>query len=237
MRKARYQLEPLANTVRWPSALPYWRCSAAVERKATWLLRESLFEWTYGLLSPVIIEKLPTNKSAAMESAPLGRHLGLSKKEASVKKLIVLLLMVALPAVAQEEDLVATPKVTPVMTGLDNPRSLAFGPEGALYVVEAGRGGDGPCFVVFGANWCYGPSGRVQRLWKGKQKIVVEGLPSWARAATAKQPGMRAQGADGISFQGRGNMYVSIGWERRADQRVALAGEGGLMFDRLIRVT
>jgi len=157
-----------------------------------------------------------------------------------VKKILIplaALSLLALPCIAQDELTAAAPKVTPVMTGLDNPRSLAFGPEGALYVAEAGRGGSGPCFVAFGANWCYGPSGKVERLWKGKTQVVVDGLPSWARAATAKQPGMRAQGADGISFQGRGNLYVSIGWERRADQRVALAGEGGLMFDRLIRVT
>jgi hypothetical protein len=29
---------------------------------------------------------------------------------------------------------------TVVMSGLDNPRGMAFGPEGALYVAEAGRG-------------------------------------------------------------------------------------------------
>ena len=32
-----------------------------------------------------------------------------------------------------------------VMTGLDNPRGLAWGPEGGLYVAEAGRGGSGVC--------------------------------------------------------------------------------------------
>jgi hypothetical protein len=126
------------------------------------------------------------------------------------------------------------------MSGLDNPRSLALGPEGALYVAEAGRGGgiNGEvCFVAFGAKWSCGTTGKVERLWKGKQHVVVDGLPSWARAKTAAKPGSRAQGADGISFRGRGNMYVSIGWERRADQREALAGELGLQFDRLIRVT
>lgn len=47
--------------------------------------------------------------------------------------------------------------VTVVMSGLDNPRGLAFGPEGALYVVEAGRGGSGPCQVLRGLLRCYGP--------------------------------------------------------------------------------
>ena len=28
-----------------------------------------------------------------------------------------------------------------IASGLDNPRKLAFGPDGALYVAEAGRGG------------------------------------------------------------------------------------------------
>ena len=56
----------------------------------------------------------------------------------------------AIPSVAQP---IPCPIPAPapcrvVMTGLDNPRDLAFGPEGALYVAEAGRGGDGPCFFA-----------------------------------------------------------------------------------------
>jgi len=49
--------------------------------------------------------------------------------------------------------------VTVVMSGLDNPRGLAFGPEGALYVVEAGRGGSGPCQMLRGLSRCYGATG------------------------------------------------------------------------------
>ncbi len=37
---------------------------------------------------------------------------------------------------------------TVVMSGLDNPRGLAFGPNGDLYVAEAGRGGPGPSFTT-----------------------------------------------------------------------------------------
>src|SRR5438128_7969037 len=36
---------------------------------------------------------------------------------------------------------------TVVASGLDNPRGLAFGPEGALYVAEAARAGTGPCIT------------------------------------------------------------------------------------------
>jgi len=134
------------------------------------------------------------------------------------------------------QEIAAAPLVSVVMNGLDNPRGLAFGPEGALYVVEAGRGGTGPCRVQLGQTFCYGPSGAVRRLWKGKVEVVASGLPSMARPLTNKNPGSRAQGADGISFHGRGGMYVSIGWEDDPRKRSQL-GEVGAQFGRLIRIT
>ena len=77
----------------------------------------------------------------------------------------------------------AAPKVTVVMSGLDNPRGLAFGPEGALYVAEAGRGGGGPCVMLRMALQCYGPSGAVTRYWKGVQERILTGLPSQVNPA------------------------------------------------------
>src|ERR1043166_8121120 len=63
-----------------------------------------------------------------------------------------------------------TTTTTVVMTGLVNPRGLAIGPEGAIYVVEAGHGGTGPCAVLRGNSYCLGPSGAVSRLFHGEQE-------------------------------------------------------------------
>src|SRR5215213_316853 len=82
-----------------------------------------------------------------------------------------------------------------VMRNLDNPRGLAIGPDGALFVAEAGRGGDGLCFVVM-QTVCYGPTGAVSRLLHGRQERVITGLPSYANAAG------RAEGPNGVSLLG-----------------------------------
>jgi hypothetical protein len=100
----------------------------------------------------------------------------------------------------------AQPIVTVVMSGLDNPHGLAFGPEGALYVAEAGRGGDGPCFYNSAGEFrCYGPTGAITRLWKGEQVRVVAGLPSHAPPG-----GAFAGGPNDIGFQGVGGMFVTM---------------------------
>lgn len=93
-----------------------------------------------------------------------------------------------------------------VMSGLDNPRGLAFGPEGALYVAEAGRGGDGPCGVNgAGELVCIGATGAVSRLFRGVQTRVASGLPS------AASGGVGATGPQDIAFVGRGGACLTIG--------------------------
>jgi hypothetical protein len=97
--------------------------------------------------------------------------------------------------------------VTPVMTGLDNPHGLAFGPNKVLYVTEAGRGGSGPpCRFNRGMMLCYGPTGAISRLRRGVQEKWLTGLPSMAPAT-----GIEAEsGPNDISFRG-GSAYVTMG--------------------------
>ena len=119
--------------------------------------------------------------------------------------------------------------LTPVMTGLDNPRGLAFGPEGALYVVEAGRGGDGPSFETRpGVFASYGASGAVSRLWRGGQERVATGLPSLIAPDGATGP-------HDISFQGQGGAYVTVGFGSNPTRRSEL-GEVGAGFAQLVRL-
>src|SRR5687768_10687330 len=82
-------------------------------------------------------------------------------------------------APARSSAVLGPADATIVMRGLNNPRGLAFGPDGALFVAEAGRGGSGPCFQS-GQVVCYGPSGAIGRLANGVQDTVVSGLPSYA---------------------------------------------------------
>jgi sugar lactone lactonase YvrE len=109
---------------------------------------------------------------------------------------------------------------TVVMSGLDNPRGLAFAPNGALYVTEAGRGGSGPCALNgAGEQRCYGTSGAITRLWKGQQSRVAEGLESHALP-----DGSSASGPNDISFNGTGGAYITMGLGGSPEFQEALGG-------------
>ena len=120
--------------------------------------------------------------------------------------------------------------VTQVMWNLDNPRGLAFGPDGGLYVVEAGRGGAGPCAVLRGLPRCYGPSGAVTRLLDGEQNRVVTGLPSYSDAGYTE-----VTGPHDVGFAGPGRMYITVGFGGNPAER-ELFGPVGANFGTLLYV-
>jgi hypothetical protein len=119
-----------------------------------------------------------------------------------------------------------------VMSGLDNPRDVAFGPDGALYVVEAGTGGTEACFASpeGGAPTVGGATGGVTRLIDGRQQKVVKNLPS-----VSEPGGVAAIGAHGIAFRGK-RAVVTIGLTNDPAVRVDGCGTLGPSFGKLLRL-
>ncbi|MFN8591849.1 MAG: ScyD/ScyE family protein [Thermomicrobiales bacterium] len=93
-----------------------------------------------------------------------------------------------------------------VATGLANPRGIAIGADGAVYVAEAGVGGDGPCAMgPEGNEECFGLSGGVTRIAAGTQERIIDGL-----ASRAAEGGMNATGPNDVGVVGD-TVYVLIG--------------------------
>jgi hypothetical protein len=113
--------------------------------------------------------------------------------------------IVAWTCVAAGSAASAAPSSTVVMTGLDNPRGLTVGNNGAVYVAEAGRGGSGPCTILRGQEVCFGRTGAVTRWQEGVQHRLVSGLPSYAPPT-----GEGATGPHDVSLR-HDSLYVPIG--------------------------
>ncbi|NLF63819.1 MAG: ScyD/ScyE family protein, partial [Chloroflexi bacterium] len=95
----------------------------------------------------------------------------------------------------------AAQNIEVVASNLSNPRGLEFGPDGALYVAEAGYGGDGACLPSpeGGDPVCYGETGAITRLDIPTATQVVTGLASMAVVT-----GTAATGPHDVAFNSAG---------------------------------
>ena len=122
-----------------------------------------------------------------------------------------------------------------VVNGLDNPRGVAFGPEGALYIAQAGSGGDGPCGPGPKGTRCYGETGAISRYdpATGAFEDVVTGLPSLA----TEDGHMFAIGPNDLSLHGRGNLFFTIGFGGNPTTRQTVFGPAGANLAQVARAT
>ena len=120
-----------------------------------------------------------------------------------------------------------------VASGLNNPRGLAFAPNGDLYVVEAGTGGTEGCHIGPTGPRCFGLTGAIIRidLRRGTTDVVVDGLPSLAAPS-----GASATGAHDLGFQGMGNLYFTVGFAGHPDLRGSAIGGSAASMAQVARL-
>ena len=94
----------------------------------------------------------------------------------------------------------AGPGLKTVAAGLNNPRKLSVGPDGSLYVAEAGAGGRDRCLGKGPDPTCIGLTGSITRITGGSREQVVVGLPSIARATEQRAAGPTAVRVDGGTY-------------------------------------
>lgn len=121
---------------------------------------------------------------------------------------------------------------TVVLDRLDSPRGIAFGPDGALYVVEAGNVTvTGPCAPTARGPGCFSGTGGVTRLQGGTRTRIASGLPSYVLPATAE-----ISGPQDIAFAGRSNPFVTLGLGGDPALRAGL-GAGAAAMGTIIRLS
>ena len=97
----------------------------------------------------------------------------------------------------------SAPHVSVIIDHVDNPRGLAFGPDGSLYVAAAGRGGS-TCFPggEESDETCVGLTSAIWKKSHGVVSVVADRLPS-----AAGSDGTFATGNDAVSVAPNGTVF------------------------------
>lgn len=149
------------------------------------------------------------------------------KRAASIVAALALVMSVV-PLMALPAAAVSAPEV--VATGLNAPYKLTQGADGAIYVAEAGTGGD-TCAEIIGpegapVDACVGETGSVTKITAAGQSRVATGLPSVSL-------GQEVIGPTGIGFDASNRLHVTVGLGGNVDSRATLGNE---LFGTLLRI-
>ncbi|MEV0717295.1 ScyD/ScyE family protein [Asanoa sp. NPDC050611] len=141
------------------------------------------------------------------------------------------------PAVANAAPMRNRAWVTVIARGLDNPRGVTIGYNGAVVLAEAGRGGRSDRCVVNpeGGKVCLGLSGGITAVSAGRrgawsQRRIVGGLPS-----LAGRDGASAVGPHDVSPYGDREYVTALGLGGTPQSRFDL-GLAGLMLGQTLIV-
>src|SRR5947209_1297007 len=118
--------------------------------------------------------------------------------------LVLVLSLSVVWLVAPTADAQAT--FTVVASGLTTPRGMTFGPDGKLYVAEAGNGGDEQTdWVPPFRTAKFGNTGRITRIEGSEKTVIASGFQS-----VAEGPGAETVGVDDLAFLGD-TLYAVVG--------------------------
>lgn len=127
----------------------------------------------------------------------------------------MLLAATALPAASDEHG----ERLAVVIDGLDNPRGIAIGDDGTLYVAEGGTGGDEHCVPMDDDEICMGSTSRVVAIdpGDGELSVVVDELPS-LMAGEGEYVGV-----SDVAVADDGSLYLAIGFGEASPVRDGIA--------------
>lgn len=131
----------------------------------------------------------------------------------------------AAPALGQAADGRLVPEV--IATGLAAPRGVTIGPDGTIYVVEAGSGGD-QCYAGPKGQRCVGGSGAVAAIRDGRVDRVVTGLPSFDQGGDVFGP-------EHVALLANGEMLVTVALAADTDARAGIPGSFGDLMGTIVR--